>query len=59
MIIWGFLTSFARVYGYLHEGLFLIILKQYWFHALYRCCHFLLPMVCFFEGDLQTVDKKV
>jgi hypothetical protein len=53
MIIWGFLTSFARIYGNLHEGMSLSILQQYWFHTLYRCCHFLLPIVCFLKYDVE------
>ena len=58
MVIWGFLTSFARVYGSIHEALFTTILQQYWFHVLYRCSHFLLPIVCFFKYELHSVDKK-
>ncbi len=59
MIFWGFLTSFARFYGHLHEGLFLSTLQQSWFHVVYRFSHFLLPIVCFFKYDLRIVNKKV
>ncbi len=43
MAFWGFLTCIGRIYGYYHEGLFLVVLEQYWFHALYRIGHFLVP----------------
>ena len=46
MLIWGFLTSIARIYGYWHEGMFVSTFQQYWFHTLYRFCHFLLPIMC-------------
>ena len=59
MIIWGFLTSISRVYGYWHEGMFLSTLQQYWFHSLYRFCHFLLPMVCFFIEINKNQEKSV
>lgn len=52
MIIWGFLTSFARFYGHLYEGLFLSTLIQSWFHVVYRFSHFLLPIVCFFNKQV-------
>ena len=59
MVIWGFLTSISRVYGYWHEGMFLSTLQQYWFHSLYRFCHFLLPLMCFFLEINKNQEKSV
>jgi hypothetical protein len=44
MLIWGFLTTMARVYGNWHEGLGAESFNQYWFHSLYRFGHFLVPL---------------
>jgi hypothetical protein len=57
MVFWGFLTCVGRVYGYYHEGLFVAIVQQYWFHALYRVGHFLVPATILIKNkEIENVE---
>jgi hypothetical protein len=54
MFIWGFLTTFARIYSHHHEDTFVNIFLQYWFQSMYRIGHFLVPLALLygrFEKD--------
>jgi hypothetical protein len=44
MIFWGVLTTFARFYANMHEGIFFTVVEQYWYQVLYRFVHFLVPV---------------
>ncbi len=49
MFIWGLLTTSARIFGHWHEDTFAVVFLQYWFHAMYRIGHFLVPLALLFE----------
>jgi hypothetical protein len=49
MIIWGFLTSMARLVGNYHDDLFFETFNQYWFQVVFRFGHFLVPIWLFYN----------
>ncbi len=46
-IIWGFLTTFARIWANVYFEYFLETLHQWWYEAAYRVPHFLIPLVLY------------
>lgn len=45
IIVWGFLTAIARIWGHWHTGYEIETLNKYWFQVLYRLPHGLVPLV--------------
>ncbi len=44
-IFWGFFTSIARVWAFVHWDFFASGMHQWWFQTVYRFPHFLIPLV--------------
>ena len=46
-IIWGFLTTLARIWANVYFDFFWESFHQWWFESAYRVAHFLIPMILF------------
>lgn len=45
MVIWGFGTTIARIWGYFHPEIFMQVLHQWVYQSLYRVPHFMVPLL--------------
>ena len=50
-VVWGFLTSMARVFGNFYWEYPMESLHQWVYEAVYRAPHFLIPLWAWFDGS--------
>lgn len=56
MIVWGFLTSIARLYGNWYSEMWELVLQQYTYEVLVRFPHFLLPIGLFYVEKITNSE---
>ncbi len=46
MVFWGFATAVSRLWGNFHMNMILSSIDQWWYHAVFRLPHGILPLIC-------------
>ncbi len=57
-ILWGFLTTVARMYCNWHSEMWLVSLRQYFYEMMVRAPHFLMPLALWLHIRMSAVGDR-